>query len=336
MSAEENSEKTDKGKAAQQASSPPPLPSPPADDAPAGAPEWMCTFADLMSLLLVFFILLLTYSQIDVAKYRILIGSLRYAFGSKDATGFVEDGAETGGAPIITAPQQEECKSGAEGATTTEEQVKLEMALEDVLSTEDFGIGAELETDARGILVRVAGQAMFAAGSADILPGAKTFLQSLIGTIKSSPCRVMVEGHTDSATISTSAYASNWELSAARAGSIVRFLAEQAGVSADRFMAVGLADTRPVVPNTSEENRAANRRVEIVFLLREGPVLGGAPVKPTPTAAAGEGKAGDSFPSTLADDEFWSDDAAGGSEKAGAEADSGAGEKPPAASDTTP
>ena len=119
--------------------------------------------------------------------------------------------------------------------------------------------------DDRGVVLVLQEKMLFNTAEADILPEARPFLNKVGTLLGAIPNMVKVEGHTDSRPISTFKYPSNWELSGARASSVIRYLSESNSLDPKRFIATGFGDTRPVVPNTTIENLQLNRRVVIVI-----------------------------------------------------------------------
>jgi len=231
-----------------------------AEPSSGGAPDWAVTYGDLMSLLLVCFVLIASYSNLDVIKYRELTGSVQTALGTRDRT---LDEPRLDSAPT----------SGIASAAEERERRWVEREVESVVS--EIGGPFQMIHSREGMRIRVDGQVLFETGKADLLPEARTMLLRLAAPLRRYPYRLLVEGHTDDVPISTPAFPSNWELSAARAANVVRFLIAEASIPPDRLSAVAYADTRPVRPNVDDESRARNRRVE--FLLS----------KPTPPTPAG-------------------------------------------------
>ncbi len=214
-----------------------------------GIPAWALTYADMLSVMLVFFVLLISYSNMDLIRYRAMVDSLKQAFGAQTPSSPVE----TPGLPGIAA-----------GATANRLAVEKDLAA----FVREFGPGGPLQIlySPEGLRVRIEGQVLFQSGTANLLPGAGAILSKLAPILAKYPYQIWVEGHTDDVPIATPAFPSNWELSAGRAGRVVRELAAL-GVPSARLSAVGYAETRPAVPNTDDAGRARNRRVE-VFLSR--------------------------------------------------------------------
>lgn len=215
-----------------------------------GAPEWAVTYGDMMSLLLVFFVLIASYSNMDVIKYRALIGSIQQAFGTRDR---------------IPAPVELEAARSTAIASEDDAGGRVEEDLEELVDQSGPGGPIQVLRSTDGLRVRIEGQMIFAPAESGLRPEALPLLRRLGPILARHPYRIWVEGHTDDLPIRTPAFPSNWELSAARAGSVVRELIENGGVPPDRLAAVGYAATRPLQTNATEEGRARNRRVELLL-----------------------------------------------------------------------
>ncbi len=216
-------------------------------DSKGGVPVWAVTFADMMTLILSFFVLLYSFSNLEAEKFKAIAGSLRQAFGLQ------------GQAPAAAVPL-------ARG-TPVREQQQLDLVAQLRQATEQAGLGERgaAVVTYRGVALRLEGEALFDSGSAELKPQVLPLLARIAKIAVSSPGLLEVEGHTDDIPISNARFPSNWELSSARAGSVVRYL-QSCGVAASRMRAVGYADSRPLAPNTVQENRARNRRVEFLFV----------------------------------------------------------------------
>ena len=229
---------------------------PECEECEEGAPAWMATFADLATLLMTFFVLLLSFSNMDVVKFRSMLGSVKDAFGT--VTENPGDFEERSSTPVSIQLSEKESSM----IDMLEMGDKVKQAIED----HDLGDEAEVSTDENGVTLKITGKLMFDAGSAQIKEDFKPFLDSISKIINENNYPVAIEGHTDNIPISSTYYPSNWELSSARATAVLRYLVEKKGIPAKRLMAVGYADTRPLVPNDTPENRAKNRRVEFHFM----------------------------------------------------------------------
>jgi chemotaxis protein MotB len=225
----------------------------PEEEVKPGAPEWVVTFGDMMSLLLCFFILILSFSTIEVEKFKALAGMMREAFnlGSLHTDARIDMAVM----PIAEDPIPK--------STPSDDFIKLQMARE-ALEKAKLGSKGHVRITDRGVTIRVDGDAAFGSGSTALTPAARSLLDHVAEIVVKQPGTIEVEGHTDDVPMSGGRYSSNWELSSARAGTAARHLTQQ-GVPPSRIKAIGYADTRPLVPNTSPENRARNRRVEILI-----------------------------------------------------------------------
>ncbi|OIU70868.1 flagellar motor protein MotS [Rossellomorea aquimaris] len=224
------------------------------------APRWMVTFSDLITLILVFFILLFSMSQIDIVKFRAIADS----FQQKDILDFE---------PSIIPSEQPSGKNNLEmTGEIADREEKQEEELRGLLSDirsylRENGLD-EIVTATRterGVVLVLPEQSLFDSGEADVLPSSYLFLDKVGALLERIPNFVKVEGHTDNRPISTSQFPSNWELSSARASSVIRYLTSTEDLDPKRFIAVGYGDTRPVAPNDTEENLQKNRRVEIII-----------------------------------------------------------------------
>lgn len=273
------------------------------DDKAPGAPAWMATFADLMSLLMCFFVLLLSFSEMDVLKYKQMAGSMRDAFGVQDkiqvkdppkGTSVITrefSPGKTTPTPIKTVQQvsAERTKPAlrvgdAEGGKLTKQQTrellqqklstlidetkadaeKLKRLLRKSIEKGDV----EVTSKGRTIRVRIRERGSFASGSAKLKGEFVPVLNTMRMALREIDGNIAVEGHTDNIPISTAQFRSNWELSASRALSVVHALGGSDGITHERFMVIGRADTQPLSTKNTWEARAKNRRVEVV--IRQG------------------------------------------------------------------
>jgi chemotaxis protein MotB len=226
----------------------------------------MATFGDLMSLLLTFFVLLMSFASMDVRRFAAVVGSMRDAFGVQTrhagpveslSTSLIEL-SETESSPFLEVLPMP--------VRVPEREQALLQRLEMTVAEEGLERLVEVEDTPRGIVVRMPGQLLFDPGSAELRPESLVFLREISELVRGMPHPVAIEGHTDATPAAAGSFESNWSLSSARAVSALRFLVDVGGVEASRLRATGFADTRPLAPNQSPEERALNRRVEIVFL----------------------------------------------------------------------
>ncbi len=263
-----------------------------------GLPAWLATFGDLMSLLMCFFVLLLSFSEMDVLRFKQLAGSMREAFGVQ-AQIKVEDIPK--GTSIIAQEfspgrpeptplnevrqmttdvelhtldvrsQEGEAVVRDREAADDQQQEQEEQARQDAIQISmalaaEIGEGAvEVETEGTKVIIRLREEGSFAPGSAYVEDDYIPILAKIRDLLISIPGTVAVEGHTDSVPFSSVNYPSNWHLSAARALAVADELFADRRVNENRFTVAGYASSRPRVPNDSQANRQRNRRVEIII-----------------------------------------------------------------------
>lgn len=284
-------------------------------DCVPGLPAWMGTFADLMSLLMCFFVLLLSFAEMDVLKFKRLAGSMREAFGVQNQVDVTSVPKGTSiiaqefspGKPDPTPLQMvmqntvdadkatlevlcdaaieeavaQACDEGTEDAQDKKKQISefiaqqmMEMEkdaetkaeeIAELLQTEIAKDMVELETQGRRIVIRIQEKGAFASGSATLQNDFIPVLDKLITILSAIEGQISVEGHSDDVPIQTIMFPSNWDLSVARALEVAHGLFDDGFIKQDRFVITAFADTRPLVPNDSEDNRRKNRRVEIIL-----------------------------------------------------------------------
>lgn len=323
----------------------------------AGAPAWVMTFADLMSLLMCFFVLLLSFSEMDVAKYKQLAGSMKFAFGvqreikakeppkgvnviaqefspgrpeptplnvvrqmttkemnmnvdlgierrrpkatpkdeadpTRDKTMKLEQGKglspvqqdalekakqaasarlddkmpALGGGPGSEADESLTARVKAQEAAKRREQLEDSARLiSEALAREIKDGSVDVDIEDKKIIIRVREKASFDSGLADLKTVFRPILGRVARILEGSDGTIVVAGHTDNLPINTERFRSNWELSSARAVSVVHEMLKASKIPSDRFVIEGFADTRPLVDNSTTANRATNRRVEIIL-----------------------------------------------------------------------
>lgn len=270
-----------------------------------GIPSWMPTFADLMSLLMCFFVLLLSFSEMDALKFKRLAGSMRDAFGVQnklnvkdipkgtsiiaqefspgrpDPTPIHEIWQKTDRDQSLTLDTQ--CDAGEtdarkEGAPDDAKSALMEKLQGMIKQTEADAVDlanalrdqiargeVEIETHGREITVRIKEKGSFKSGSANLKKSYVKVLRKLQETLADKPGIIAVHGHTDNVPIRTARFRSNWDLSSARAVSVAHALLVGGKLNPGRFTVSGFAETRPLEANDSNKARARNRRVELVI-----------------------------------------------------------------------
>ncbi|TMW71748.1 flagellar motor protein MotS [Alteribacter natronophilus] len=238
-----------------------------------GAPKWMVTFSDLMTLILVFFILLFSMSIVDTQKFQALAESFqeRSMFDGFPSLIPLEHPAEDREVNTDFREIERNPLEDVFAAPDTEEEEDIEeldqllIEVREYLEENNLTEYISATRDESGVVLVLQEQMLFDSAEAEILSAGEPFLQKVGMMLEDIPNIVKVEGHTDSRPIRTDRFPSNWELSGARASSVIRFLIDESGLTPERFIAVGHGDTQPVAPNTTEENLRQNRRVVIVI-----------------------------------------------------------------------
>lgn len=279
-----------------------------ADECPKceeGLPPWLATFADLMSLLMTFFVLLLSFAEIDAVRFKKMAESMKDAFGVQREIPVTEVVMGTSvikqefspstipkPSPINEIRQQTtdvekqnlDVKDAVDKAQEVMKQQVEEQAekLQEALKDEIKEGLVTVETQELNIIIRIQEKGSFRSGSADVDPGFHDVMERISDAVSDAPGQVVVAGHTDNIPINTVRFRSNWELSAARAASVVDELLRNPRIDASRVVIEGHADTQPLVPNDSPENRALNRRVEMIIERGQNKESGEPPISVSP------------------------------------------------------
>ena len=230
--------------------------------------RWLLTYADLITLLMIFFVLLYTLSKIDTQKFKAVAESLSAAIGS--GTPAKVQVQTDNGSSIIELNQQEgnAVKDNGKNQTNDTESKTIQAIkkqIDNYLAANHLSSKAETDIEERGLVVSIRDTLLFSSGSAQVTSTAQSILQKLCSILAPLPNYIKVEGHTDNAPIHNSQFPSNWELSTSRAVNVVHILVSQ-NIAPERLSAVGYGEYRPVVPNTSDANMSRNRRVDLVII----------------------------------------------------------------------
>lgn len=242
---------------------------------------WITTFADMATLLLTFFILMLSMSVIDVQRYKEVAESFQTAFGGLQRVGAGESAEEA--EAVNFGPGQMDARTGfLEGGQTVDhtpaetvknleearrEQIEarvgdLQEALRDPINRGEV----ELVPRSDSVVIRIQEKTSFPSGSATLAGGFGPVMDEIAQALSKNNDQIIVTGHTDDVPISSGTFRSNWDLSAARAVTVLHALEERGNVERSRLEARGMGENQPIAPNNSEENRALNRRVEIAVV----------------------------------------------------------------------
>ncbi len=221
------------------------------DCPPKGAPAWMSTFSDMTTLLLTFFVLLISMASFEPVKFKMTTESLQGAFGVLESFPTVPIH------PVVVIPK----KSGDE--QKRKQSLQDAKKIQEVVESKNLDDAVKVEVTETGLAIMLRDPVGFASGSADLKDQGKSILGDIGDIIKvNEGLKIRVEGHTDDVPIS-GRYRSNWELSSARSLSVVELMAKNTGIHPGHMSAVGYGEYRPLEPNTSPENRSKNRRIQI-------------------------------------------------------------------------
>lgn len=230
--------------------------------------RWMVSYADFVTLLFAFFVVMYAISSVNEGKYRVLSSSLVQAFrsASNESGAAMINPPTVQGQPVQVVVAQAPKSNPQVEARREEYRRRMRSMAEEVmrvLSPLVQGGQVRVTEGVNGISIEINASALFSPGEALLGQEAARALRAVAEVIAVGDFPIKVEGHTDNVPIGTALYPSNWELSASRASSVVRLFVD-AGVKPDRLTAAGYADQRPVAPNDSNEGRARNRRVTIL------------------------------------------------------------------------
>ncbi len=225
-------------------------------------PGWLLTFGDLNSLLLTFFVLLISLSVPNQPKMKDVISSMNNAFGPSSSKS-----ADTAKSRM---PLHK-----AQGVVDmpVHKRSEFQRKVEDRVYTRAYGPYAQFEKTPEGFRLRLAENLLFPGGSVELQPAGIAFLAELAPLLRDSNMFLRVEGHSDNVPFRSDAVGSNWELSALRAVTVLTAVQKLGEIDMSRLSAVGYGSHRPVAPNNTAENRAKNRRVELNFIEPQTVVL---------------------------------------------------------------
>jgi len=267
------------------------------DEHEANHERWLLTYADMITLLMVLFIVLFAISVVDKKKFAELADGLSHNLDATTkvlpaGTGVMDGGNSpvndqgqlAGSPPGAIAPvpqidlakpispeQAQQLKQDADKQNLLKQEqeslAEAEKQIEAALQVKGLTNSAKLQITSRGLVVSiVTDQVLFDTGQAELKPVGQQVLDAVAPALRNLPNEVSIEGYTDNVPITGGPFQSNWELSAVRATTVLRYLVANDGLPAGRLSATGYADTRPIVPNDSPAHQQQNRRVEVVVL----------------------------------------------------------------------
>jgi len=218
-------------------------------ECPAGAPAWLTTFSDLMSLLLCFFVLIVSMSNVDPNEFNKASGAL------KGSLGILSEDPSTMELVHVIMPKISDVDLGEISTAISK--------LQDFVETQEQQESIKLVITSEGVAIRILTPLLFDRGLAELEPQGMPYLAKIFDIAKGWDNTIRVAGHTDDLPIDNGMFNSNWDLSYARARSVIKFGINYSRVQPEKFSGVGYGEYRPAFPNDSDENRGKNRRIEI-------------------------------------------------------------------------
>ncbi|HNP27526.1 MAG: OmpA family protein [Nitrospira sp.] len=219
--------------------------------------RWLVSYADFITLLFAFFVVMYSVSSVNEGKFKVLSESLVSSFNNKKAAGEIS---------IVNLPINTKTTIQVKENTASAENAQAFLKMANAITAANLPQGVKITTTERGLNIRIKDDALFQSGSAKLNPQIQEFIDLIGSLVKDLPNFIAVEGHTDNQPIRSSLYPSNWDLSTARANTLVRYLIDHHHLADYRLSSTGYAGTRPVELNDTPEGQASNRRVELIVL----------------------------------------------------------------------
>lgn len=226
---------------------------------------WLQTYADTVTLLLTFFVLLYSFSSVDAQKFKQISTAFQSVLSGQNGETVFDFNMKNGDIPLVGETTQM-------GSATGGKENELYDKVKSAVQKSNLQESVKIKSDARGVLLELDDSILFEIAQADIKQNSLPILDKINKIISTLPNSVMVEGHTDNVPIKNYKYDSNWELSTQRAVNVLRYFVETKKQNPQRFTAAGYGEFKPIHPNDTLENRSKNRRVTIVIVSidREG------------------------------------------------------------------
>ena len=216
---------------------------------------WLATYGDMVTLVLTFFVLLYSFSSVNEQKLRDISIALTDLLGGGTSGQSILDGGN--GILDEVVPDS----GNIEGSTFSKVSEFLENnGLEDI---------AQIKTDERGVIIELNDKILFESGKSELIPDSRGVLDKISGLLGTLDNTFIIEGHTDNVPINNYRFNDNWDLSSSRANSVIRYFTQVKGLDVNKFNSAAYADIKPLVDNSTEENRAKNRRVNILIVATE-------------------------------------------------------------------
>jgi len=241
----------------------------------AGMERWLLSYADFITLLMVFFIMMYAMSKVDEAKYNAIAESLNIVLSGTSISPEPQDTQSV--TPDQPGPQLSQDLVNQLQLDAVQQKIQEFIASERVSepaqsnqqAATKLGDYIDIVSQERGLVISIKDTLLFSSGSDQLTPAAQEIITKLGTALVIIPNYIRVEGHTDNLAINTEKFPSNWELSAMRASNVMHVLVNDCGISPERLSVVGYGEFRPLVPNLDPASQARNRRVDIVVLKRQ-------------------------------------------------------------------
>ena len=228
---------------------------PPQEEVEEGAPLWVVTFGDLMSLLMCFFVLLLSFSEMDRKKYKMVSGSMANAFGIQREK------------PVFESPKGQKmiAKEFDQAVLVTKIEESIKPIIEEINNKyEELKDAVEIEVGEDKVTIRMMGATTYDTGKAELHPAFRPLLKKIGEVLSQSKGEIIIAGHTDNVPLSGGLFGSNLGLSMARAGSAAEFMLRSTPIDPKKLSTMGFGEYRPLDSNGTAQGRRRNRRVEII------------------------------------------------------------------------
>ena len=227
--------------------------------------RWLISYADFVTLLFAFFVVMYSISSVNEGKYKTFSNSLSMAFTNQPSSASISIVPNEQELLLKTLVDRRTARLGEQQRKIHDRMKNLANGLSQVMSSLISQRMVSVNQTRRGVVIDISASTLFGTGEAILRPGMLGVLRQVSTVLSKEELPIEVEGHTDDIPIATAQFPSNWELSSARASSVVRMLIDN-GVPAKNLTVVGLASNQPLAPNDSQENRARNRRVTITIV----------------------------------------------------------------------
>ena len=224
--------------------------------------RWLVSYADFITLLFAFFVVMYSVSSVNEGKFRVLSESLVSSFTNNKPVGELS---------IVNLPIQKSKQIQVKEEQKSADNARSYLKVAHAITAAKVPQGVKITSTEHGLNIRIKDEALFSSGSASLNPQIQEFIDLIASLVKDLPNLIAVEGHTDNQPIRSAAFPSNWDLSTARANTLIRYLIERHQLAGNRFSSTGYAGTRPIESNDTPEGQASNRRVELIVLRDTSP-----------------------------------------------------------------